>query len=174
MKIIFLGPTGTGKGTQAKFISKLLKIKHIETGAIFRKESKKNIFIKKLLGQGRLIPNKITINIVNNEIRNKKNFILDGFPRTLVQANVLKFKPDLVLFIKTSKENLVKRLLLRKREDDTKKNIEERYHLYLKKTSPVIKYYKKKNVLVTVNGNPSIKEVSRNIKKILIRYQQQR
>jgi|SRR3989344_947419 len=168
MKIILLGPTGTGKGTQAKFISKLLRLNHIETGAIFRKESEKNILIKRLLKQGGLIPDKITINIVNKKINNKKKIILDGFPRTLKQAKALKFRPDLVLFIKTSKKNLVKRLLLRKREDDTKKNIETRYKIYLKKTIPVINYYRKMNVLKEINGNLSIKEVSRNIKKILI------
>ncbi|MEK6907006.1 MAG: nucleoside monophosphate kinase [Nanoarchaeota archaeon] len=173
MKIIILGATGSGKGTQSKFISKLLKLKHIETGAIFRKEAKKNKFIRKLLDEGELVPDKIVINIFKNEIKNKENFILDGFPRTLVQARALKFNPDLVLLLDVNKNSIIKRLISRKREDDTKKNIEERYKMYLKKTLPVIDYYKKKKMLIKINGNFSIKQVNKNIEKILAKYQQQ-
>ena len=170
MRLIILGATGAGKGTQSRFISRILKLKHIEMGKLLRKEARKNKLIKKFMTQGKLIPNNITIKILNKEIKNRKDFVLDGFPRTLVQAKALRFKPDLVLFLNVGKDDIVKRLLLRKRFDDTKKNIEERYHLYLKKTLPVINYYKKKNILVTVNGNPSIKEVSKNIKEALMKF----
>lgn len=168
MKIILLGPTGSGKGTQADFISKLLRLKHIEAGEILRKEAKKNKLIKKIMEQGRLIPDKHVIRIINNKTRNYNNFILDGFPRTLKQSKSLKFIPDLVLFLDVKKENIVKRLLLRKRFDDNKKNIETRYKIYLKQTIPVVKYFNHKKVLIKVNGNPKIKDVSKDIKKILI------
>src|SRR3989344_6714632 len=173
MKIIILGPTGTGKSTQAKFIAKLLNLRHIEVGKEFRKLAKNNIFIKNLLKEGKLIPDNITITLVNKLTRNNENFILDGFPRTLKQAKMFKLRLNFVLFLKTSKKELIKRLVLRKREDDTKKNIEERYNLYLKKTLPVLNYYKKKGILININGNPAIKEVGKEIKKVLIRYQQQ-
>ena len=165
MKIIILGPTGSGKGTQSSFICKLLKLRHIGTGKIFRKEAKKNKFIKKLLNEGKLIPDNITIKIVNKLIK-KDNFILDGFPRTLKQARALKFTPDLVLLLKVDKKHIIRRLLLRKRFDDNRKNIEERYKIYLKKTLPVINYYKKKKLLIKINGNPNIKEVNKKIKKV--------
>ena len=170
MRLIILGPTGTGKGTQAKFIARLLKIKHIESGAILRKEAKKNNFIKEIINKGKLVPDRLIIKIINKIIKNRKNFILDGFPRTLTQAKLLKFTPNLVIYLKTNKNNLVKRLLLRKRSDDTKENIKEKYNVYLKKTLPVINHYKRKKLLVTVNGNPSINQVSKNIKKILTKY----
>ena len=173
MKIIILGPTGSGKGTQAKFISKFLKLKHIETGTILRKKAEKNKFIKSLLDAGRLVPANIVANIIKKEVKTKKDFILDGFPRTMSQLKKFNVKPYLVLYLDVSKSRLIKRLLLRKRFDDTKENIEERYKIYLKKTLPVINYYKKKKLLVRINGNPSIKKVSKNIKKILIKYQQQ-
>src|SRR3989338_403856 len=166
MKIIILGPTGSGKGTQSNFICKLLKLRHIGTGKIFRKEAKKNKFIKKLLNEGKLIPDNITIKIVNKLIK-KDNFILDGFPRTLKQAKALKFGPDLVLFLKVDKKHIIRRLLLRKRFDDNRRNIEERYRIYLKKTFPVVNYYKKMKVLKTIDGNLSIKEVWKEIKEIL-------
>ena len=171
MKIIILGSTGSGKGTQSKFISKLLKLRHIETGALLRKEAKKNKSIKKLMGEGKLISDNLVIDINNREIKNNKNFILDGFPRTLKQLKSLKFNPDFVLLLDVTKKNVLRRLLLRKRFDDTKKAIEERYNLYLKKTLPVINYYKKKKHFVKINGNPGIKEVNESIKKII--YQQQ-
>lgn len=172
MKIIILGPTGSGKGTQAKFISKFLKLKHIEAGAILRKKADRNRFIKELVCKGELIPDKTVINIMNKKIK-KDNFILDGFPRTLVQAKALRFKPNIVIFLDVNKKDLFKRLLLRKREDDTRENIEERYKIYLKKTLPVIDYYRRKKLLIGINGNSSIKRVSEEIKNVLVKYQQQ-
>ncbi|MEK6835743.1 MAG: nucleoside monophosphate kinase [Nanoarchaeota archaeon] len=167
MKIIIFGHTGSGKTTQAKYIARLLKLKHIEAGAILRKIAKKNKFIRKIINQGKLVPDNITIKIMEKELKNRKNFILDGYPRTLKQARALKFKPDLVIYLKTSKNNIVKRLFLRKRSDDTKKSIEKRYDLYLKRTLPVINYYKKMKNFKEINGNPSIKKVSESIKKVL-------
>ncbi len=173
MKIIILGPTGSGKGTQAEFISKFLKLKHIEAGAILRKKAEKNKFIKSSLDAGKIVPTNIVVNIIKKEVKTKKNLILDGFPRTMSQLKKFNIKPDLVLYLNVSKSHLINRLLLRKREDDTKENIEKRYYLFLKKSLPVINYYKKKKLLVRINGNPSIDRVSKNIKKILIKYQQQ-
>ena len=167
MKIIIFGHTGSGKTTQAKYIARLLKLKHIEAGAILRKIAKKNKFIRKIINQGKLVPDNITIKIMEKELKNRKNFILDGYPRTLKQARALKFKPDLVIYLKTSKNNIVKRLFLRKRSDDTKKSIEKRYDLYLKRTLPVINYYKKMKNFKEINGNPSIKKGSESIKKVL-------
>ena len=170
MKIIILGPTGTGKGTQAKLIAKLLKLNHIEIGKEFRKIANYDKYIKELISKGKLVPDNITLKLVKNLIKNNKNFILDGFPRDLNQTKSFKEKIDLVLYLKTSKKNLIKRLLLRKRFDDTKKNIEERYEIFLKRTLPVINYYKKGGILKVIDGNPSIKNVSKEIKKVLIRF----
>lgn len=170
MKIIILGPTGAGKGTQAKFISKLLKIKHIDLGENFRKMAKRNRYINEVINKGRLIPDSIVLKIVEKLTKNKKNFILDGFPRKLSQAKVFKDKIDLVLFLKISKNEVVKRLKLRKREDDGLKNINERYRIYLKQTIPVVNYYKRKGILVAINGNPSIKKVNEEIKEVLEGY----
>ena len=102
-----------------------------------------------------------------------KSWTRTGFPRTLSQLNSIKINPDLVLFLKVDKYNLIRRLFLRKREDDSKNNIEKRYRIYLKQTLPVLNHYKKMGILMTIDGNPSIKEVSENIKKKLIRYPQQ-
>ena len=171
MRIIILGPTGTGKSTQAEFISKMLKLKHIEAGALLRRLAKKNKLVRNFIDQGRLVPKEIVVKLVKKEIKNSKNFLLDGFPRTLSQLKSIDIKPDLVLFLKVDKYNLIKRLLLRKREDDSKENIEKRYRIYLKQTLPVLNYYRKKGILIEINGNPSIKEVSEDIKNKLIIFQ---
>ncbi len=167
MKIIILGPTGSGKGTQAKFIAKLLKLKHIEIGDHFRKLAKKNKFIKDILNKGDLVPDKIVLKLVKKLTNNNKNFILDGFPRKLSQARAFKDKVDLVLFLNVNKNDLIKRLMLREREDDTLENIHERYKVYLEQTIPVLNYYKKQGILITINGNPSIKKVSKEVKEVL-------
>ena len=166
MKIIILGSTGSGKGTQAKFISKLLKLEHIDVGKHFRKIANKNKKIKEYIMNGILVPDRVVLNLINKLIKNKKNYILDGFPRNLSQAKKFHDKIDLVLFLKVDKKNLIIRLLKRRREDDNLNNIHERFKVYLKQTLPVIRYYSKKKVLVTVNGNSSIKNVSKEIKKI--------
>jgi adenylate kinase len=166
MRIIIIGPPGTGKETQSKFISKLLKIRHISSGDLIRKKAKTNPFIKRLINKGNLLPDKIVINIVKKELK-RKNFVLDGFPRTLVQAGVIKFKPNLVIFLNTNKNKCVERLLLRRRIDDNIKSIKRRYRLFLKKTVPVINYYKKMNYFHEINGNLPKKNVSNKIKNIL-------
>ncbi len=168
MLIIIIGPTGSGKTTQAEFIAKVLKLKHIQTGKYFRKLAKKNKFFRKFIAQGKLIPDKPTLKIVNKLVKNKNNLILDGFPRNLPQAKAFKEKIDLVLYLKTSKKELIKRLKLRKRNDDTIKNIKKRYDIYLKKTIPVINFYKKKGILKIINGDPPQKEVSKEIRGFLI------
>jgi len=170
MKILILGPTGTGKSTQAKFIAKVFKLKHIETGKIFRRLAKRNKFIKRILEEGKLVPDKITLDLVYKLIKNKKNFILDGFPRRLSQAKAFKEDIDLVLFLKTTKKEAIKRLILRGRPDDTPDNVVKRYDVYLKRTLPVVRYYKKMGILVTINGGPPIKKVWENIKRVLIKY----
>lgn len=170
MKIILIGPTGSGKGTQAKFIANLLKIKHIDVGENFREMGKKNKLIRKLVNDGLLVPDRFVIGLINGLIRNKRSYILDGFPRKLSQAKKFRDEANLVLFLDVNKKNLVKRLLLRKREDDTTKNIVRRYKIFLKYTMPVINYYKRKGVLIKINGNPSINQVSKNIKKTLTQY----
>jgi len=172
MRILIIGPTGAGKGTQSKFISKLLKLKHIEPGALIRKKAEKDRYIRSFLNKGRLLPNKIVINIVRKHLK-RDNFILDGFPRTMVQAKAFKFKPDLVIFLNTNKKNCIKRLLKRKRFDDNLENIKKRYNLYLKRTVPVINYYKKMKYFHEVNGNPPIKVVNKSIKKVLAKCLQQ-
>lgn len=123
MNIILLGPPGTGKGTQAKFLAEYLKIPHISTGDMFREAALEGtpIGVKardEYWGKGKLVPDDITISLVRARLGKpdcKKGFILDGFPRTINQAESLeKFaKTDCVLDIESSEEVIIKRLTSR-------------------------------------------------------------
>ena len=94
MNIIFIGPPGAGKGTQAKIISKIFNIPHISTGDIFREYYKKNDKekIKKIINKGELVSDKIINDIIFSRLSDidcKKGYILDGYPRTVEQAKTL-------------------------------------------------------------------------------------
>ncbi|ASW42175.1 MAG: adenylate kinase [Clostridiales bacterium] len=97
MKIVLLGPPGAGKGTQAKSISNRYSIPHISTGDIFRKNISENtplgIEAKKYIDKGQLVPDEVTINMVKDRLQEddcKSGFLLDGFPRTVIQAEALQ------------------------------------------------------------------------------------
>jgi adenylate kinase len=124
LRIILLGPPGAGKGTQAKFISEEYSIPHISTGDIFRKNiSEKTplgVEAKKYLDNGQLVPDEVTINIVKDRLGKddcKEGFLLDGFPRTVNQAEALDLflnnkgqKIDTALLIDVPKELILERM----------------------------------------------------------------
>ncbi|MFN3301530.1 MAG: adenylate kinase family protein [Patescibacteria group bacterium] len=116
MRIILIGPPASGKGTQAELLAKKLKLPLISTGNFFRWQIKKNTSlgkkIKKIVERGKLVPDQITNKIIEKEIKSKKKFILDGYPRNLNQANYLKSLTDIdiVFEIWISKKEILKRL----------------------------------------------------------------
>lgn len=128
LKIVLLGPPGAGKGTQAKSISNKYSIPHISTGDIFRKHISEmtplGIEAKKSIDKGQLVSDKLTIDIVEQRLKMddcKKGFLLDGFPRTVVQAEALeKFlqedgdKLDTALLIQVPKEFIIERMIGRR------------------------------------------------------------
>ena len=184
--IIFFGPPGAGKGTQAKIISEYLKIPHLSTGDILRKKLLDNdnlaIELKKVMSSGNLVSDDILNSIVSSRLQNEKSsgFILDGYPRTLKQSEFLNnfllnisYSINFIFNIQIDFKTLKHRILLRSseedRDDDKIDVIETRYKEYLNSTQKVSDFYKKKfnAIFHEIDGSLQIEEINKKIKQIL-------
>ena len=180
MRIILFGPPGCGKGTQATFISESLSIPHLSTGDMLRSAvssgSEIGLKAKNIMESGGLVSDQIVLSIVEERIAKddcEKGFILDGFPRTVNQAEKLDLllntnnKLDYVLRIKVDEEEIIKRLIDRAREDDKPDIIKNRFKTYNSETQPLIPFYEERKILFNIDGMQEIEKVSEDIKKIL-------
>ena len=180
MRIILFGPPGCGKGTQATFISESLSIPHLSTGDMLRSAvssgSEIGLKAKTIMESGGLVSDKIVLSIVEQRIAKddcKKGFILDGFPRTVNQAEKLDLllstnnKLDFVLRIKVDEEEIIKRLIDRAREDDKPDIIKNRFKTYNSETEPLIPFYEERKILFNIDGMQEIEKVSEDIKKVI-------
>ncbi len=184
--IIFFGPPGAGKGTQAKLISEYLNLPHLSTGDILRakitQKDKLALKLKNILASGKLVSDDILNEIVSDKILNYCNdgFILDGYPRTLEQANFINnlfkinsIKLNYIFEIEIEFAILENRILKRSKEenrdDDNLKVIQTRYDEYLKSTKLVSKKFNisHSNIFYKIDGNKQINEITSKIKKIL-------
>ena len=180
MRIILFGPPGCGKGTQATFISKALAIPHLSTGDMLRSAvssgSEIGLKAKNIMESGGLVSDQIVLSIVEERIAKddcEKGFILDGFPRTVNQAEKLDLllstnnKIDYVLRIKVDEEEIIKRLIDRAREDDKPDIIKNRFKTYNLETQPLIPFYEERKILFNIDGMQEIEKVSEAIKKVI-------
>lgn len=177
MKLVLLGIQGSGKSTQGNLLSRQLNIPYLSTGHIFRQLAKEKTrlgrYIKETINAGLLVPDNKTVEIVDNYLSRseyQKGYILDGFPRTLIQARSFKNNVDKVIYIDIPEKEALWRLVYRNdtaREDETLIAIKKRIDLFYKYTLPVVDYYRKKNILVEIEGIKSIREVNRDILKSL-------
>ena len=180
MRIILFGPPGCGKGTQATFISESLSTPHLSTGDMLRSAvssgSEIGLKAKNIMESGGLVSDQIVLSIVEERIAKddcKKGFILDGFPRTVNQAEKLDLllstnnKLDYVLRIKVDEEEIIKRLIDRAREDDKPDIIKNRFISYNSETQPLIPFYEERKILFNIDGMQEIEKVSEDIKKVI-------
>jgi len=181
MRIVFLGPPGSGKGTQAKLLSERLYVPAISTGEILRaavrEETPLGREARAVMARGQLVSDSIMIALIRERTARAdavKGFILDGFPRTVEQAEALErllagngtaltavislFVPDAVL-----EERLLSRSGLEGRTDDRPATVQERVKVYREKTEPLIGFYRQRGLLADVNGVGEIPEVSERI-----------
>lgn len=212
MKIVMLGAPGAGKGTQAKMLANVLNIPHISTGDIFRLNIKEGtelgVEAKRYMDQGQLVPDSLTIQLVVDRLAKddcKKGYILDGFPRTIPQAESLteELKKmnetlDFAVNVEVPDENITRRMAGRRacltcgatyhvefnppksegicdscggelilREDDKPETVQARLGVYHQQTKPLISYYEKEGILVTVDGTQDVDAVFKGILKLI-------
>ena len=175
--LLFLGPPGAGKGTQAALISELNSFLHLSTGELLRKEVEKEtdlgIKVKEIINSGKLVDDELVLAIVKKNLySNTKGWILDGYPRNLSQANSLSDVLDelnqsleIVFYLNLDEEILIERLLNRGRKDDNEQTIKTRLEIYQETTKPLIDYYQKLNILEYIDGNRDLTIISEDIKQ---------
>jgi len=202
-RVVLFGPQGSGKGTQGEKLAEFLNIPLIVTGNIFRYNIKEKTALGELaqqyINKGELVPNEVTIRMIKERLLNSdcaNGYILDGFPRTLTQAEALDNITH-VLLIDITDDEAVRRIADRRqclhcgmtyhpvykpskqpdicnkcgeklvqRDDDTKEALQRRLNLYHQESEPLLSKYQIENILYRIDGSKSIPEVWEAVKKI--------
>ena len=181
MRLVFIGPPGAGKGTQAEYLVKKYNPAHLSTGDMLRaaRDAGTEVGLKanEYMSRGELVPDQVIVDIIKERLAADdcaKGFLLDGFPRTIAQAEALDqmladagTPLDIVLELRVPEEELFKRLAGRGRADDTPEAIRTRLVGYRNQTSPLLDYYGKKGLLVTIDGLGAIEEIWSRIEAVL-------
>ena len=183
--LIFLGPPGSGKGSQAEILTEKFKYLHISVGDLLRENISNNTELGKqatsYVNSGELVPDALIIELVNSSIQDLQNknlqfkgVILDGFPRTINQAISLDNKiKDLgsiikaVIYLDISDVKIISRLQNRGRNDDKPELIINRLNVYRKQTEPLLDFYSEKKLLEAINGDQDLEGVNNNILNVL-------
>lgn len=172
MRVVLLGPPGAGKGTQAVLLSEKLGVPHISTGDLFRANISQQTALgreaQKYMDAGDLVPSDVTNRMVEARVAEPdaaNGFVLDGYPRTVDQADALKkilehnaTALDAVLCFVVAEDTVVERMLARGRADDTEDVIRNRLRVYREETEPLLEYYD--GLVVTVDGIGEVDEVN--------------
>lgn len=189
MNIILIGPPGAGKGTQAVFIEEEFGLKQLSTGDMCRATMKEDTDlgrkVREIVEAGDLVPDDIMVQMISERIASPdcvNGVILDGFPRTVPQAEALKkmldnnkLKIDHVLYFSVDSKILLERIRNRiaetppeeRRKDDNEETLNHRLKVYEDQTAPLLPFYKKHGVLSTIDGMLPVEEVSLKLRGIL-------
>jgi adenylate kinase len=167
VKIVFIGPPGSGKGTQCARLSAHYGIPHISTGEMLRSlDSESGGEIHGRIDRGHFAPDDFILQMVSARLAQpdcQRGYLLDGFPRTLVQAQAfdaaleqVASRLDHVIHLQVSAKELIRRLAQRSlesaRRDDSPEFINERFRIYEQRTAPLLAYYKTQNLVCPING----------------------
>jgi adenylate kinase len=186
LNIVILGPPGAGKGTQGKLIARDAGIPHVNTGDIFRAEcaagTELGNKVKSIIDAGDLVPDELTSEIVRARLEQddtSQGFVLDGFPRTLAQAEALdrvlseidRGELSVVLDFGLPDELALERLLGRAsvegRSDDAPDKVQHRLDVYHRQTEPLVEYYRARDLLVPIHADRSVEDVFAEVQQVL-------
>ena len=180
MQLIFLGPPGAGKGTQAIALSQRLEVPHISTGDILRqafaRRTSLGLQAQSYVEAGELVPDTLILAMLRERLSKpdvSKGWILDGFPRTLNQAKaldelltILSQPYPKVIYFEATSGRLIDRLMQMNRPDDTASTIRRRLEIYDEQTTPLIDHYQRRLCLTTINANRSAAEVASELSQL--------
>ncbi|MCK7674734.1 adenylate kinase [Corynebacterium pygosceleis] len=172
MRLVLLGPPGAGKGTQAAILSEKLGVPHISTGDLFRANigegTPLGLEAKSYMDAGKLVPTDVTARMVESRLAEDDaadGFLLDGFPRTVEQAELLAgmleksgHGLDGVVQFKVAEDVVVERMLARGRADDNEDTIRTRLGVYRDETAPLIDHYA--DVIILIEAEGSVEEIN--------------
>ncbi|MBF4995704.1 adenylate kinase [Nocardia sp. 852002-20019_SCH5090214] len=179
MRLVLLGPPGAGKGTQAELLSDKLGVPHISTGNLFRANISQQTPLgreaQKYLDAGNLVPSDVTNRMVESRIAEPdavNGFVLDGYPRTVDQAEALEkmlkesgHALDAVISFEVATDVVVERMLGRGRADDTEEVIRNRMQVYRDETEPLLQHYD--GLVVSIDGVGEVDEVNARVLHVL-------
>jgi adenylate kinase len=173
-RIVLLGPPGAGKGTQAELLASQLGVPAISTGDMLRQAvasgTELGSKVQGIMASGALVDDGTMADVVKDRLAKadaRQGFLLDGYPRTLPQAHTLEGilsaagrELDAVLLVEVPEEELVRRAVLRQRQDDREDVVRERLRVYREKTEPLIGYYRERGLLYPIDGNLPVEKVT--------------
>lgn len=179
MFVVFIGPPGAGKGTQAQRLIELLAVPHVSTGDLLRQAIAQGTQLgqqaQAYMQAGDLVPDELVLGIIGERLDDpqlSKGCLFDGFPRNVDQAAALdallqarKTPLKMVLELRVDSEELIKRMLARKRPDDTPETISQRLEVYQNQTAPVLNYYQSRGLLVSIDGSGTPDDVFARIRQ---------
>jgi adenylate kinase len=184
MRIILIGPPGAGKGTQCQRLLDYLKVPHLSTGEMLRAAIKaatpEGREAKAFMDHGQLVPDPLVLGMVSRRLEApdcRVGCLLDGFPRTLTQAEMLDdllerraMTVDGVIELAVPRDELVRRMLARKRDDDNPEVFRKRITSFEVQTAPLLEYYSKQGKLVSIDGLGSPDDIFARVRRAVDRF----